>query len=37
MLGDLLIGVNANDKLLTEGFGLTQRIRMSKVHHIIAI
>lgn len=37
VLGDLLVGVNAHNYLVAKGFGLSQGIRVPKVHHIIAV
>lgn len=36
MFGDLLVGVYAHYYLIAKCFGLSQRIGMSEVHHVIA-
>jgi len=37
VLGDLLVGVNAHNYLIAKSLGLSQRIGMSEVYHIIAV
>lgn len=36
MLGDFLIRVNAYNEIIAHGFGLTKRVGMTKMDHIVA-
>lgn len=37
VLGDLLVGVDANNYFIAKSFGLSQGVGVSEVHHIVAV
>lgn len=37
VLGDFLVGVYADDQVMAQGFGLSQRVGVTEVYHVEAV